>query len=509
MKISRTESSLKNVKITLIVYFFNLLLQFVSRMIFLKFLTVDYLGINGLFSNILSMLNLTELGIGSAMAYVLYKPCADDNFEMIKKIMYLYKKMYVFIGIIILVVGLFLTPFLPYFIKDMPTNLGNIYIFYTLYLFNTAVSYFFTYKRSLIICYQKQYISTLTNFFKNLFMCVFQLIFLWLTRNYYIYLCIQIIFTIFENILISKIADKKYPFLKEKTEYPPKYIIESIKKNIFAMSFHKIGGVIVNGTDNIIITKFVSLKATGLYSNYSIIISACTSLISQIFFSLTASVGNLIAESEDNKIYFTFKRMFFLNFLIYFFSAIGLFCLVDDFISIWIGEEFLLSKTILICIILSYFSNGMRRTVLTFKDAKGLFWNDRYKPLIESFSNLVLSIPLAIAYGISGTLVGTIITNIGVAGTIEAYVLYKNGFHRKVTEYYVLELKYYTFFLINLFIMDLFLRYINFNHLINLCVKGTILFMILIIEIVFFFRKKDEFKYLIRIIKHRSNIGDK
>ena len=312
LKESRTENSIKNVKISTVIYFFSILLQFINRTFFLKFLSINYLGINGLFSNVLSLLNLTELGIGSAMAFALYEPCSCENQKLIKQIMYLYKKVYIVLGIIILIVGIIITPFLDFFIETPPQNIGNYHLYYVLYVINISISYFYTYKRSLIICYQKQYISSITTFLKNLFICIFQIITLYLTRSYVVYLIVQIIFTFLENIFISRIADKMYPFLEEKTTFPPKSIINNIKKNVLAMSFHKIGSVIVTGTDNLIITKFVSLSATGIYSNYLIIISSINSFLTQIFSSITASVGNLISEKDENKIYSVFKNILFL-----------------------------------------------------------------------------------------------------------------------------------------------------------------------------------------------------
>lgn len=501
MNRGRTENSVRNVKIIFLIYILNIVLQFVGRTFFLCFLSVDYLGINGLFTNILSMLNMAELGVGSAMVYALYKPCAEGNILLIKQIMKLYKKVYACIGIFVGIVGVALTPFLPMFINDMPTNLGNIYIYYLLYVLNTAVSYFFTYKRSLIICFQNQYISTITSFLKNVFICLFQIIFLWLTRNYYIYLIIQVIFTITENVVISKIADKEYPYLKEKAELPPQDVKDKIKKNIMAMSFHKIGGVVVNGTDNLIITKIVSLTATGLYSNYAIVITAITSLVTQIFSALTASVGNLLVVEDKKNAYIVFKRMYFINFLIYMFTGVGLILLFNDFICLWLGEKYILSIGVVLCIVVSFVSNGMRRTVLVFKDAAGLFWNDRYKPVFEVLCNLILSIPLTIYLGIAGTFMGTIFTNIFVSGIIEAYVLFKNGFNISVKKYFFQQLKYYCIFASGLCVAGFLCRYIMCNYLLNIILKGIVILLVLIIEIFICFWRTDEFKYVYTLFK--------
>lgn len=498
---SRTENSLKNVKITLFIYVLNILIQFISRTVFLKFLSVEYLGVNGLFTNILSMLNLAELGVGSAMAYALYKPCAEGDIDLVGQIMFLYKKLYQYIGLIVALLGLVVTPFLPYLIKDMPTGIGNIYIYFLLYVANTSLSYFFTYKRSLIVCNQKQYISTVTSFLKNVCICVFQIVFLYFTANYYIYLLIQVIFTVSENIAISKIADYQYPYLKEKRGYPDKELLGNIKKNVMAMSLHKIGGVVVNGTDNLIITKFVSLTATGLYSNYSIITTAITSVISQVFFALTASVGNLMAEGKSADSYSVFKRMFFLNFVIYLYAGTFLTILFNDIILVWLGNGYQLSMAVVVCIVMSFFSNGMRRTVLTFKDASGLFWNDRYKPIAESICNLVLSIPMTIYFGIAGTFLGTIITNVFVSGIIESWVLFKYGFSIPVSKYFIIQIKYYVNYSIALVSAYFLTVWIDYTPFVNLFLKIGVLLVFLSVMVICVYRRTDEFRYYTALLK--------
>ena len=498
----RVENSLRNIKTTLLIYILNIGLQFAGRTVFLWFLSVEYLGINGLFSNILSMLNLAELGIGSAMVYALYKPCADNDTEQIKELMFLYKKLYSFIGIMVFLLGISLIPFLNFFIDDVPDHLGNISLFYMLYIINTSASYFFTYKRSLIICFQEQYISTITSFVKNIFIFLLQSFVLVITKNYYFYLIVQIVLTILENIYISKLADKKYPYLKEKSGYPAKEKIHTIKKNVMAMSLHKIGGVVVNGTDNLIITKFVSLTATGLFSNYSIVLAAITSMISQIFFALTASVGNLVAYNNSSNIYRVFKRIYFANFMIYFFIGVNLICLFNDFIELWLGEGYILNLNVIFCIVFSFVTNGMRRTVLTFKDAYGLFWNDRFKPLIEVFINLCLSIPLTIKFGIAGTFLGTIVTNLFVSGLIESFVLYKHGFKKNIKSYLFLQAKYYIYFILGLLICFFSTRFQIQNVVVKFLLKALSCILVSSIFIFLNFNKTEEFKYYLNICRN-------
>ncbi len=498
----RTSNSLRNTKTILVIYVLNTVLQFVGRNIFLHFLSVEYLGINGLFSNILSMLNLAELGIGSAMAYALYKPCAESNYELISQIMALYRRLYTAIGLGILLIGSALMPFLEFFINDPPKNVGDIRIYYLLYVFSSAVTYFVSYKRTLIVCYQKQYIITFANFVRNIVAFLLELLILACTGSFLLYLISRIASAILEDVALMLIANRMYPYVKGKKELPPSDISKAIRKNIAAMSFHKIGGVVVNGTDNIIITKFVSLTATGLYSNYAIVLTAFTSLVTQIFGAITASVGNLISLDGDNdNVYSVFKRIYFINFIIYAFAGIGVYILFNDIICLWLGNQYVLTKYAVACAVLSFITNGMRRTVLMFKDAYGLFWKDRYKPLLEALCNIALSIPLAIKYGIAGTFAGTIITNIFVSGLIESYVLFKHGLKKPIGHYILAQAVYYLFIAAAFLLLDIVSNMISFTPLVNILLKGALVIVTLVATTYAVFGRTEEWKYSMGYLK--------
>ncbi len=482
------------------VYIVNIVLQFINRVIFLKFLSVDYLGINGLFSNVLSMLNIAELGIAGAMVYALYKPISDNNINELKSIMFLYKKLYRIVGFLVLGIGICLIPFLNYFINvDEVGNIAYLKVYFLLYVLDSGISYFLSYKRSIIICDQQSYIINGTNLIRIIFTNIFQIAVLILTQNYMCYLLVKVICTFGENVFIHFIANKKYPFLKEKTELPSKDITEKIKKNILAMSMHKIGYIVIFGTDNIIITKFVSLAATGLYSNYTLIINSITSLITQLFSGLTASVGNLLVEERENKeqyIYNIYRNILFVNFCIYYVISIGIYMCIQNLIVLWIGDNYLLSREVVFCAVLSFFSLGMRKTISLFKDAGGLFWNDRYKPLIESVSNLLLSIPLTMKFGIAGTLIGTIITNLFISGTIEAYITYKYLFKRNVFRYFAIEGLFYTITILSLLICGYMSEIISGNGIVEFIMRGGIAVFSSVTVIIILFGRSAEFNYI-------------
>lgn len=508
MNQSRTTSSIKNIIYSALSYFIILLLQFINRSIFIQLLTNEYLGLNGLFSNILSFLSLAELGVGSAINYALYKPLSKGDFELVKSIMKLYQKLYRIIGCIILIIGGCLTPLLPYLISDMPEDMPYISVYYLLYVLNSGMSYFYIYKRSLIVCDQREYIASIIGTFSKVILSVSQIVILEITHSFMLYLVVTIVITIGENLFISAIANKLYPFLKEKYVQPlPKIEIENIKKSVAALVFHKIGGHVVFSTDNFIISKCIGLASVGLYSNYTLIINAVDAITYRIFSAITASVGNLVASGEKNHIEEVFYRVLFANFWIRSFSAISLFCLVQPFIRLWIGDSYLLSEKTMLTIVINFYFGGMRTAVGTFKDAAGLFWNDRYKPLVESMLNIAISIPLAIRYGIAGVLLGTITSTLCVAFWVEGYVVFKHIFGKSM-KYYLLKQLYYAGLSI---LIGMFCCFLN-DFISGIGLETFLLRMLVCLTVpngiytLIFYRTK-EYKYFWNVIKRQLKIS--
>lgn len=497
----RTNSSIKNLIFSLVGQAAGVAINFVARIVFLKILTAEYLGINGLFSNILSMLSLMELGVGSAMTFSLYKPLALNDKEKIKSLMSLYRKAYIIIGILILIVGIAITPLLPYFIDEMPNISENINLIYILFVINTAISYFYTYKRSLIISDQRRYIATAYRYGFYFFLNVAQIIVLYITRNYIWYLATQIVFTFMENVTLSIKADKMYPYLKEKkAKKLEKSDTDKIKKNVIAMIGHKIGGIVVNGTDNLILSKFVGLVEVGIYSNYYLIINALNIILGQVFTAVTASVGNLVATTNKEKVYNVFKKIFFLNFWLYGFSAICLLVLFNNFITIWLGSEYLFSMDIVLVLVVNFYITGMRKAVLTFRDATGLYWEDRYKPIAESIINLVFSIILVKMLGTVGVFIGTFISTMTTCFWVEPFVLYKNEFGLSIKHYLKKYVIYSIITVIVGIITIVLCNMINITGIIGFIIKALI--CVFVINGLFFIvlHRTEEFKYFKNLV---------
>lgn len=373
MEESRTQNTVKNVKTGAIVQLVNKLMSFAVRTIFIMMLNTEYLGVNGLFTNILTMLSFTELGIGTAIIFNMYKPIAEDDKEKIKSLMRLYKKSYFIIGTIIFALGLCIIPFMKYIVKEVPNIKENIIIIYLLFLFNTASSYFFTYKKSIIIAYQKQSIINNIDSFFYLIRSMIEIIFLFLTRNYIVYLIIEILSTLIENIILAKKADKLFPFIKEKDI---KEINKAEKNGIFdnvkSLIVYKFGEVILSGTDNILISSMVNVSTVGLCSNYTLIIQAIKSIVSTSLGGVTASVGNLNASKDTKRKEEIFYQLTFINFIIYSFCTLAFIILLEPFIKLWLGENYLLGMGVVIALSLNFFIDGIRNPGFIFRTTLGL-----------------------------------------------------------------------------------------------------------------------------------------
>ncbi|WP_367924252.1 lipopolysaccharide biosynthesis protein [uncultured Ruthenibacterium sp.] len=415
----------------------------IARVFFVRFLTAEYLGLSNLFTNILSVFSLVELGIGPAMTFSLYEPLAHQDVEKIKSLMQLYKKAYRGVGILLLILGVCGLSFYRFFMESVP-DIPHLDLIYLLFVFNTAISYFYSYKRSLIITDQRRYIATFFRYGFYIILNIVQIFALWLTKSYLLFLLVQILFTWTENFCISKTADRMYPYLKEKKVYPlEKKELSRIKRDIGAMVFHKIGGLSVNSTDNIILTKFLGLVVSGVYSNYALIIQALKMVTQQFFQSLIASVGNLKASAEEQKVLSVFYRILFLSFWLFSFVSIGLGILVNPFVKLWLGPEYCLDSFTAMVLAMNFFFYAVRQAVLTFRDATGTYYYDRYKPLFEAAINLVASVLLVQKWGVAGIFLGTMLGFLLTGFWVEPFVLYKHVFHCSLKGYF----KKYFFYL--------------------------------------------------------------
>lgn len=488
----RTKKSARNVKMMMFSKVIYLVLNFISRTFFIKYLGTEYLGINGLFTNVLTILSFAELGIGNAIIFKLYKPVANNDREEVKTLLHFYKRVYYIIGIFVFGMGLIILPFIKWFINS---NIGideNIYLLFFLFLLNTSLSYFFTFKRSIVIANQDEYLTSITDLLVNIIAIIVEVIALMITKNYIVYLLLTILFTFSSNLVVSIVADKKYPYI---TENNYEKISKKEKKNIFndvkSIVLYKMGFVLSNGTDNIIISKALGVAQVGLLSNYTMIISGINGLLGSTFNSLTGSIGNLNTIKESKKKESVFYEILCLSFVLYGIVSICVILLSNVFIKIWLGEEYLLSFSICIALGFNLYVDGMRFVCYTFRNTAGLFKKGRCTPLISSISNIIISIILVNYTGIFGVLIATGLTRLFILTFYDPLLLHKNLFHTSVKKFYIKYFYYLLICSISLVICSCINNWLSIGGIIGFITYG-ILDILIVLSVMLLFTFKSE-----------------
>jgi len=447
--ISRTNAAIMNGSIASLGQILTLIAQFVARTFFIHILGQEFLGLNGLFVNILSFLNFAELGIGSAITYALYKPLANDDKPQVAALMLQFKKWYRYIAMVVAVSGLIVTPFIPYFVHNQATQFVNIYMAFLLSLANTVASYLVSYKRTLLIANQQGYMNTINTVGFSLVQQALQVILLLVIPSYYLYLAVQLVFMVASNLRISHVVDKCYPYLKD---YPnakvSKKTMHFFKKNVVGMLSAKIGGIVVNGTDNIVLSFFVGLSAVGLYSNYTLILTGVTDVINQAVQAVSASVGNLAAvKSTSEKQQNIFYKYFSMSNLLVLCATVGFAAFSSTFIRYWVGSQYVYTQLPLFLIAFNFYLQGLRQPIITYTNAYGLYWYERYKPIFESLVNLFVSVLLISTthLELSAVLIGTIASHILVNLWWEPLIVFRWGLHAKMRRFMILNVIYIIF----------------------------------------------------------------
>lgn len=440
----RTRYSIINMLFNIGGQFLTMLLSFINRMVFIRCLSAEYLGVNGLFTDVLSILNFAELGIGTAMVFSMYEPAARDDEQKLARLMNLYKWMYRAVAVSVLLFGLLLLPFLPYLIKD-GEGIEHITLIYMIYVLGSASSYLLSYKNSIYQAYQKGYICAGWSMACECIKTVSQITVLLLTRNFILYLAVQQAIQFLPNIMVSCMVDKEFPYLKECHELPEREERNGILKNIGAMSMHKLSTIIVRNTDSLLMSSFIGLATVGLYSNYRLVINALNNLMGKFAVAFSGSIGNFAVMENSDRLYKIYKEMDFMFFVMSAYLTGGLMMLFNPFITLLFGGRYCFPMTTVMVIVAEFYITRMRQTNLLFREVMGLFWNDRYKAVAESIINLVVSLALVQRYGVVGIIGGTIISSLCTCVWVEPYIFLKYGvqdaWQKKLRAYFAEYLK--------------------------------------------------------------------
>ncbi len=502
----RVNNSIYNSTVNFISNIISFIMAFICQRFFLKIFGIEYLGLSNLFLNIFTVLNLFDSGIVNVIVFSLLKPIADNNKEKIKSLINFYKKVYYVIITIIFTLGLCLLPFL-----DMIVNGNvdvNIYILYFLFLMNAILSYFVMDKRCIIFAYQKYYVVNIIHVVEIILLSILRLSILFLTKNLYLYVLATSFCLVLENLAIRYVVNKKYPFLLEKNVKPlNKKTLVDIKKKTKSLFIHKTSTIVISGTDSIIISIFLGLRMVGIYANYYYIMNSINSLFSNFFSSNTASIGNLLLEEDFEKRFSIFQKIRFLNYGVAIFTSCCLFVLTQPFITMWIGQEYLLSNIILLVLVLNHYQTLMHSTFSAFKDSAGIWVEDRVVPIIEVLLNIICSILFLKLFGIIGVFLGTIVSSIPRWFYSYPKYIYKKLFGKDSMDYYkefIQEIGLFFFFLITTYYVCNAM--IIQNVILSLFIKGIVCCFLQVFLFVLFFRKREEWNYFVTLIKLKLRI---
>ena len=488
----RRKRSILNIFGSLGSYSVSVIFNFLTQMYIVKLLGVEYSGINGLFTNILTMLSIAELGIGITIIYKLYDPIAKKDTEGIKAWLNFYKICYRVVAISVLVVGLLVTPFITMIVGKTAIR-ESIKILYIISLLDTVLSYCMTYKRSLIYADQKNYIINIVHIGYTVFMNTTQIFVLFVLKDYTVFLLIKLVYRLLENIILNVYANKNYPYIKEK----PQEITKTEKRDVFdrvrSMILQKISYVFNKGIDSVVITSMLGLSVSGYYANYNLIVSSITAIIFQIVSSMTASVGNLLTERNHEKSYSVYKKINMLDSLLTAFGVCGFISVINDFITLWIGSKYILNSFIVVSFGIFIYSDSIRRTMTLFKDSAGICKEDKYNYLVMALINLVCSVVLCKFIGMSGVILGTAISYIYLILYSYPKYIFKPIFQKKAILYYMENGKYLLMIVVSSLMSYYVTSMVDVRSLIfQIVLKGILSILIVMVCFIIFFFKSEE-----------------
>ena len=442
---NRKKNATRNIIFGTCLKLYQIVVPFLMRTIMIYFMGVQYLGLNSLFTSVLQVLNLAELGVGSAMVYSMYKPVAEHDNNTICALMGLYRKYYRIIGMVVLAAGCVIIPFVPHLIKsDVPEGI-NIYVLYVMNLLATVFTYWlYAYKNSILQAYQRNDIVSKVTIITDTIKYILQIFTIVFLKNYYMYVLVLILLQIASNIITAAVVTRMYPECRCKGSLPKEEVAQ-INSRIRDLFTSKIGAVIVNSADTVVISAFLGLTVLAIYQNYFFIISSVIAFIAVVFNSCTAGIGNSIIVETKEKNYNDFKKFTFLIAWIAGFCTVCIVCLMQPFMNIWMNgnEKLMLGMSEVVCFCIYFFVYEIQQLLLTYKDAAGMWHEDKYRPLVTALTNLALNIIMVQFFGLYGVLLSTVISIIFIGMPWLFYNLFTVLFKRNAAKY-VIRVVYYT-----------------------------------------------------------------
>lgn len=496
MKFNRTKNASRNIVYGIIGKLYSIIVPFFLRTLMIYLLGTQYLGLNSLFASVLSVLNLAELGVGSAIFYSMYKPIAEDDKEMICALMALYRRYYRIIGAIILIVGGAITPFLPVIIKGdtIPENI-NIYLLYWMNLIATVLSYWlFAYKNCLLGAHQRGDIGSKIGMVTTSITYVLQILILIFLKNYYLYTFVVIGVGIVNNLITAVIVDRMYPQYKPKGKLNGE-VIKKINQRVRDLFTSKIGTIVYDSADTIVISAFLGLSVLAVYQNYFYILNSIVGFVGVIFGACSAGIGNSLVTETKRKNYKDLEKLTFIICWITTICSCCLLCMYQPFMEIWVGKDLMLEFTAVICLVVYFFVREINQLLNLYKDASGMWHEDRFRPLVSALANLFMNLILVRQMGIYGILLSTVFAIIFVGMPWLLHNLFTVIFEQSNLRVYFKKLVVHIILAFSCCALcTMICNTFSFTPLISLFVNGIVCVIIPNAMLLLFYRKTDEFK---------------
>ncbi len=480
-------------------------LGFVLKQVFIANLDETLLGVNGLYTGVLSMLNMAELGIGTALNYSLYGPVARGETEKIKSYMLMYKRAYRTIAMVVAVIGLLVTPFLKYIIREPGDNtLRDLTLYYLIFLFNTVSTYFVSYKYSLVNAEQKNYIQTNVITMTKFVTVLLQMLVLVTTKNFYWFLLTDAAVQLIQKVFVNAYLNRLYPYLLDRNVTPlSKEETGDIWTKTRALVWHRVGDAARLQTDSIIISSFIAVAVAGVVDNYNQVIITIGNFVTIIFNSVISSFGNLIATESKEKQFDMFSIYRFLASWIYGFATVAFLLMLTPFVRLWLGDAWVLPAISVQLILLDFYFKGERLVLSNFKTAAGVFEQDKYLAMIQGAVNLVLSIVLVQKIGLPGIYIGTVVSGL-IANITKPIIIYRVCFDKGAGHYFLDSLRYILVTLVLLAGLYAVVTPLLAEVTIPKFLLGGILVTLVYNgAFVLLFHRTKEFAYLLEIVKRK------
>ncbi|ADY12109.1 polysaccharide biosynthesis protein [Sphaerochaeta globosa str. Buddy] len=500
MNNSRKKNAILNILIGYIAQIGLLFLSLVGRKIFLSFLSIEYLGINGLYSNILSVLSLAELGLDSAAVYSLYEPVASGNTELTFSLIKYFKKIYYSVSAGIFVIGLLLIPFLSYVINtDLPSN--DLILYYVLFLSNTVASYFVAHKVALLSASQEQRVQKISSLISSFLLQILHIIVLLIWKNYYLYIIATVINTFLYNFILSRLCDRIHPELKKHQtgiDFETKPITSRIRHTLM----YKLGVVAINNTDNILISSLVSTAAVGLYSNYYVVISAVQGFISVVTTSMISGIGNLAVSGNRRRQLEIFNMLLMFYHFLAALGGIGFGLLFNNLITLWLGNEYLFNSNTVSIISFNFYISCIVNPVWMYREANGLFKDVKYLIIVRAMFNITFSVLLGYKFGTFGILLATAVSLLITSFWFEPRILFRKVFNCSEKYFWIKQFKYSILSVISLVVCN-YVVYIIKDTALGLILKAIVIVIVTSSIFSVGLCKSSEFRGILEMIKKK------